>query len=1236
MDRSGNGNGKLMSDRDHLVPDGQEPNRGEGFHLEVKRPGSLLAQRPRPILVVLGMHRSGTSLLSNALHVLGVDMADTTDHVSVKNPGGFWERPELVAIQDEILEAIGRPIALPSHVLPFPAAWWRSKQVQALKPKLIAYVRQQLASSENPWGFKDPRTCRLLPLWREVFRELNLEPIYVVALRRPAESSVSMSQKSAARRLSEATGELMWLSYNYDIARHVLLKSAAIVIDYDEWFADPAGVGHRLAAGLGLGELSAEEISECMASIVQSDYRHQIDNETTGIPIAGMLYKALGSGDVRALRSQVRLADLFFKSLGPIALDLDAAASERESLVVERDELAEKAAGIASLEQALHESQSVVARLEEERDAIQLQLDSTQLQLQQASEAASQSKSDLEQQAREGASLSEQLTESRARVAQLEADVADAMAERLAALGAREALQTEFLAAVQSREVAEREVKAAREAGRQGARRHRERSRALLVKAKEWRDTYKAEHGEAAGRLETARRAAELQAALESTEERVKIEQERRGGFIAALEARDAVIRELAEQHNQASAASKTRESRFAWPCDGVEGIDISGDLDKVDEAGIAGHVMIAGRPDIVPIIDVQVDGAIIFAQSCFASGFNDEGSARPWRFFIPWSRFASSHAGRHSVVSISGFDQELGRATIPADLHSYHLPPAARAAETLGGTISEAAEYHRWIVEAETPEDVKLARAYRMAEPTTWPRIHVIVYGSDWTRGGSTLRSLQEQVYGNWEAICINAAADAADVDPRIRLVDSSELDSLASEYSPDALFTFVEAGDLLAPTALLHLAEGAFENPDFALIYSDEDRVDMESGLRAMPYMKGAWSSDLALVQDYVTRLALIRRDKMEKSLPRDASEIYRLAILAGLSGSGQVIHLPFVLYHRSGANVGSVEGLSEAAEGIIESVPELAGTRLIRSDEGRLKIAWPMPEPSPCVSLIVPTRDQVELLRVCVDGFLHETQYQNLEVLIADNDSEEEATKLYLEKVATHPRVRVISCPGPFNFSKINNLAAEQAKGSLIGLMNNDLKVLDPDWLSEMVRHAVRRDVGIVGAKLLYEDRSIQHAGVTLGIALASHLYKSFPDGAEGHRGRLVLTQDVSAVTAACLLIRREVWEEVGGLDEEFPVAYNDVDLCLKVRAAGYRVLWTPEAKVYHLESRSRGKDVTPEKRERLNRDKARLVERWGDLLDSDPFHSPNLSTNHVDARLSIPPRVSAHWRPSLAAE
>jgi GT2 family glycosyltransferase len=275
-------------------------------------------------------------------------------------------------------------------------------------------------------------------------------------------------------------------------------------------------------------------------------------------------------------------------------------------------------------------------------------------------------------------------------------------------------------------------------------------------------------------------------------------------------------------------------------------------------------------------------------------------------------------------------------------------------------------------------------------------------------------------------------------------------------------------------------------------------------------------------------------------------------------------------------------------------------------------------------------------VELLRVAVEGFLRETAYKNLEVVIADNDSTEEATKTYLEKISGHPRVRVVRCPGPFNFSRINNLAAREARGELIGLMNNDLKVLDPDWLKEMVSQVVRPDVGIVGAKLLYDDGSIQHAGVTLGIALASHLYKSFPGHAEGRNGRLMHAQDVSAVTAACLLIRREVWNEVGGLDEEFPVAYNDVDLCLKVRAAGYRIIWTPDARIYHLESRSRGRDVTPEKRDRLNEDKARLIERWGEQLDSDPFHSPNFSANHVDSRLSFPPRVSPPWQPALAAE
>src|SRR5215218_462043 len=284
-----------MSENDGAsASSGRQALTARSLDLSPRSRADLISEPPRPIVVVLGMHRSGTSLLSHMLHILGVDMADTTDHVSPKNRGGFWERPALVAIQDEVLDAIGRPIALPSHVLPFPPAWWRNKQVQALKPKLVDYLREELGKSSNPWGFKDPRTCRLLPLWSEVFRELNLEPVYVTAVRAPAEASVSMSQKSAARKLSVANGELMWLSYNYDVARYVTTKSQALMVDYADWFTDANAVARRLCDELGIGhDLSSADIDECVSSIVQADYRHQFAEEARAGSVAGTFYKSL-------------------------------------------------------------------------------------------------------------------------------------------------------------------------------------------------------------------------------------------------------------------------------------------------------------------------------------------------------------------------------------------------------------------------------------------------------------------------------------------------------------------------------------------------------------------------------------------------------------------------------------------------------------------------------------------------------------------------------------------------------------------------------------------------------------------------------------------------------------------------------------------------------------------------------------------------------------------------------
>lgn len=1232
-----------MSDRDNPVNLNDAPlaiRRGRSDLKPVHAPD---LGPPRPIVVVLGMHRSGTSLLSNVLHSLGVDMADTSDHVSPKNAGGFWERPHLVAIQDEILAAIGRPIAKPSHVLPFPPAWWRSKEVQAIKPKLLAYVREQL-SSPMPWGFKDPRTCRLLPLWWEVFRELNLEPIYIHALRTPAEAAHSMSRKSSARRLSLATSELMWLSYNYDIARHVTLKRQPLVVDYDEWFEDAPAVTMRLADRLNIGgELSADELVEYARSTVRSEYRHHVAGKEgleCDVPLAEMLYRALTEAPLNdvteqpQLRTQLRLVEMFFKSVRPIMEDFDCAIEAQARLGEDSAQLAER---LANAEQSLQEERENFAdqlasgnrrveALERERERLDAELENRRAKV----AALQDERRTILEDLRGKNELLKAGEAERAQLAQQETETRESLEAELAKRNHRiESLERE-----RDRLQADLENRRAKVAALQDERRtmleeleaksellkRLEAERAQLAESEaEARQSLEAE----LGRLRT----------LESERDELKKEKDETESLIHALQQeRDRIAEELqdAERRAEAGGGGEGGAGRvFIFPSEGVTAFDVEGEIDQVDERGIRGSVLFPARPALAPVVEARVGGDLVLALVCAREVTESKDAAdKRWSFTIPWSRFAEQHAGKQTVVRIAGLDHEIGRARIPADLRDYHLSPAALAAKRLGGTIDEAAQYHRWIAEHEDGGDRESARAFYSDLQSGWPIIALFVYGDDKAAMAATVKSLQAQVYREWEAICVDAPPELQADDGRVRVVPAHEVESCIHAYGGETLFSFVEAGDLLSPSALLHLGNAARENPDFALIYSDEDRVDPRSGVRALPFMKGAWSPDLAFETDYVSRAALVRRSNLGDLSRLDRSAVYATTLSAALSQDGAVKHLPFVLYHRA-SPVGPMPELAGAVRSVLRA-RLAADVNLADADAGQWKLTWPLPEPPPKVSLIVPTRDRADLLRVCVEGFLHETDYSNLEVIIADNDSAEEETKAYLAKLATHPRVKVVHCPGPFNYSRINNLAAEQASGSVLGLMNNDLKVLDPHWLPQMVAHAIRPDIGIVGAKLLHGDDTVQHVGIALGIGVASHLYKGFPADAEGHGGRLVRTQDVSAVTAACLLTRREVWNELGGLDEDFPVAYNDVDLCLKVTAAGYRVLWTPEAVVYHLESQSRGKDTAPEKRGRLEQDKSRLIARWGGRLANDPFHSPNLSDKHTDGRLAFPPRVVPPWR------
>jgi GT2 family glycosyltransferase len=282
-------------------------------------------------------------------------------------------------------------------------------------------------------------------------------------------------------------------------------------------------------------------------------------------------------------------------------------------------------------------------------------------------------------------------------------------------------------------------------------------------------------------------------------------------------------------------------------------------------------------------------------------------------------------------------------------------------------------------------------------------------------------------------------------------------------------------------------------------------------------------------------------------------------------------------------------------------------------------------------PSVSIIIPTKDQKELLSRCISGILDRTRYQNLELLIVDNRSEETATHAYLDQIAADSRIRLLHYDEPFNFSLINNWAANQATGEVLLFLNNDTEVIGPDWLRHLVANACRAEVGAVGAKLLYPSGRVQHAGVILGMGgVAGHFHLGCQRHDPGYFSRALLQQNLSAVTAACLAMRRAVFEEVGGFNGDLRVAFNDVDLCLRIRQRGYLIIWTPLAELYHHESASRGSDLVLTRHHEFLQENEYMHAKWGWALQRDPYFNPNLSLRDLSISLAFPPAIHKPWR------
>ncbi len=541
--------------------------------------------------------------------------------------------------------------------------------------------------------------------------------------------------------------------------------------------------------------------------------------------------------------------------------------------------------------------------------------------------------------------------------------------------------------------------------------------------------------------------------------------------------------------------------------------------------------------------------------------------------------------------------------------------------------------------------EDIKKIKGGISAFPIK-PKISLImpVYNVEKVWLEKAIQSVLNQYYPNWELCIVDDASSKSHIKEtlleygknskiKIQFLEKnkgiSEASNEALSLATGEFVGFLDHDDELSPDALYENVKLLNKHPDADLIYSDEDKIDPD-GKRIEPYFKPDWSPDLFLSYNYICHFAVYRKKLIDRikgfRAGFEGSQDYDL-LLRATEKTDKIFHIPKVLYHwrqikGSTATVhkekishidNSMKALEEALKRRKIEAEVEKGIHFDRFESYRVKRKI---KGSPLISIIIPMKDMVSFLQRNLKSIDEKTEYKNFEIIIVDNNSQEKETHDYFAEIRKRSNIKISEYKDVFNFSKINNFAVTKANGEHILFLNNDIEVITPGWLSSMIEHSQRREVGAVGAKLIFPNNTIQHAGTVLGLGgVAGHSHKHFPADSDGYFGALNTIRNYSAVTAACLMTRRKLFEEVGGFDEiHLSVAFNDVDLCLKIREKGYTIVYTPFAALYHFESTSRGYDLNPD-------EILYMKNKWGDVLFHDPFYNPNLTFDSEDFRIKI---------------
>jgi O-antigen biosynthesis protein len=1144
----------------------------------------------RRCIIVAGMHRSGTSAMTRVLGLLGATLPSRLLPASRHNEPGYWESPELLEANDAFLAEIGSSW---HDVRPLSPSCFEGAAADRYIERVVETLSKDVG--ESPLAvIKDPRISRLIPLWKRIVPKVGMSPSFVIMVRNPLEVAASLWERD---HFSEETSMLLWLRYLLD-AEGASRGLPRVFIRYDHLLSDWKRCARTIGTALAV-EWPSDRINgeRAIDGFLSARFRHHtfedhhLAERANKSPWIAAAYRAIKDGDP---------GDIDQGTLNEIAAELRAADSTYLPILDERDDTVARTTALAAeLQGELNGTKELLDRLRAETDDLRRQLLAER-------EAANHSRADVDA---------------------IRAEISDISAEL----------------------AAERQWRAAVEAQLTSLSRRRRRRRPLppkpyprLAAASHFASWLIRLPPRVALRYAATYRALARRDAFDASFYTEKYADVRIAGVDPLAHYVEFGSRERRAPNRHFDVKTHLAEDP-SLTVDGVNVLLHSLDADR------------ARRLAVQPPSHARV--SYLRRVSHFASWLLKPPFRQRWRYAADY--FELRRSGSFDAAAYSTRNADVRRLGLDPLMHYVEF---GRREGRSGARQSTDSLYDEWIAtnDSLTGGDRGLIRQH-IETFRHQPQFSIVL---DATQANvmslsASLASVARQLYGLWD-VCITISSSLAEsVDAAIDAVDNLRANatvipcatgstaarlSEALNVSAGDWLVPLQVGDVLSDHALYLIANEINVAPESVVIYCDNDWLDAH-GRRHSPYFKPDWDHDLFLGRDFVQHGASFCKSAM-RSLGGFHGDhdgvVARDLVLRVLEAHPDALprHIPFILCHaRSSAEheMATDSGRAEVACRIVNRhfrrTQEPAEAAVLGKADF-LRITRKLHGQGPLASVIVPTKDNGHLLGACLDDLFTKTEYGPLEIVIVDNGTTDAQALDLLERVRRRPGVVVIDEPGAFNFAHLCNVGVAASSGEVCVLLNNDVRVMRPDWLAEMISHAVRGDVGAVGAKLYYPDSTLQHGGVILGLGgVAGHAHRFADADSPGYFGRLLLTHNLSAVTAACLATRRAVYDEAGGFDEvNLPVAYNDVDFCIRVREAGYKIIWTPAAELYHHESVSRGRDETGHKAARYAAERKFMQTRWGKILERDPFYNPNLS---LTGETFDPARESRSEKPWVAA-